>query len=552
MSTGSIKFYSRYHGITVPYRAHSLITIISLWTAAAVGCPPCAMASPALGRMLHLMAGSESHAVPVSYATTRLTKPRESDGLVSYLAAQSNLLSKGVTADNNAAVKLCKLLGPIFCGNESLLGQAYPPYSGNTRWQKAVWAAWHISSRSSAPGRIVTFASFCSGRKAVTARASSLSNRAIALARKFFRHPWAFRHPDQLAAQWISANKLALARIRRACTLKHFYVPLIASSLEINDHRVRSRLLMAVSLNYLPAIRDIADTLNADAALRLKRDEVPSCLRDLLAMHRLARLFSQQGDLMCLNTAWSIDERACRADITALRSGEITAKQLAAYIAEIRRLGSFGSLSEMIDTNARWSLLNFFETCALHPEIRTALTNTIYPFPKHLGFDIWPRQYFINVMRLCNSVYDQQVAALKTPLWRTRMTAIFKIENRRDQLSKSKRRYEQLFGMLCINPVQWAALQAQSRDWRDLDALTLAITAYHLAHEVFPNHLAQLAPKYLPAIPRDPFTGKPFQYTASPIGSTITSAGHFPSGLLGPQRPFSGHAMIVHLGIAHN
>ena len=72
------------------------------------------------------------------------------------------------------------------------------------------------------------------------------------------------------------------------------------------------------------------------------------------------------------------------------------------------------------------------------------------------------------------------------------------------------------------------------------------------AHEVFPNHLAQLAPKYLPAIPRDPFTGKPFQYTASPIGSTITSAGHFPSGLLGPQRPFSGHAMIVHLGIAHN
>ncbi len=551
MPMGSTKFYSRCHGISVPYRAHRLIVLISLWTAAAVGCPPRAMAGPALGRMLHLMAAGESHPVPVSYATTRLTRPRSSDGLVNYLAAQSNLLSKGVTADNNAAFKLCELLGPIFCSNESLWGQAYPPYPGDTRWQKAVSAAWHLPSGSLVPGRIVTFASFCSGRKAVTAGASPLSNRAVALARKFFRHPWTFRQPDQLAAQWLSVNSLALARIRRACALKHFYVPLIASSLEINDHRVPSRLLMDVSLNYLPAIKDVADMLNADAALRLKRDEVPSCLHDLLAMHHLARLFSQQGDMMCLNTAWSIDERACRADIAALRSREIPAKQVAAYLTEIARLKSFGSLSDMIDTNARWSLLNFFETCALHPAIRTALTKTISPFPKQLGFDIWPRKYFINVMILCNSVYDQQVAAFKEPLWRTRMTAIFKTENRRDQLCMSKRLYEQLFGMFCIRPVQWAALQARSRGWRDLDALALAVAAYHLAHEVFPSRLAQLAPRYIPAIPRDPFTGEPFQYTAGPLGCTIASAGQFPSDIGGPQRPVPGPALVVHLRLAH-
>lgn len=40
----------------------------------------------------------------------------------------------------------------------------------------------------------------------------------------------------------------------------------------------------------------------------------------------------------------------------------------------------------------------------------------------------------------------------------------------------------------------------------------LALQAYHQAHKTYPEQLAQLVPAWLPELPSDPFTGKPFVY----------------------------------------
>ncbi len=53
----------------------------------------------------------------------------------------------------------------------------------------------------------------------------------------------------------------------------------------------------------------------------------------------------------------------------------------------------------------------------------------------------------------------------------------------------------------------------------------LAIRAYRLEHDEEPLSLAELAPKYLPAVPEDPFSGKPLIYRPDPIEHIFYSIG---------------------------
>ncbi len=530
-----------------------VITIIALVLVFANFSLSSTTAGSTLNRLLHTMAANESYRVPIGYQTTRLTKPKSSDGLVDYLAAENNLLSKNVTTDNNAAIKFYDILGPVFCGNKTLWGPAYPAspaYPGQNRWQRHLLAIWHIPQRGASQGHIITLASFCMDKQANAPGTAPLSQQAQSLARMFLRHPWTSAKSDRLVQMWLAANEASLADIRAACELPHFYVPLITSRLSSGFHLIRNRLLISVGLNYLPAITDVARMLNADAAVQLHRGNVGACCRDLLAMHHLACLLSQQGDLVCLNNAWSIDEMACRADIAAVQSGKIPAREISLNLINIQRLHRFYPLAAMLNTNARWSSLDFFELCAAYPKIRSALVHTIYPAPKQLYWlKVWTKQYFVNAMILSNSLYDQEIAAFRIKPWHASMTAIFKAQTRCNQLSKSKPAYKRLVAFICCGsgPDEWGLLRAKWHAWRFLDVLSLALTSYRRDHGKFPEGLAQLSPKYLRAIPRDPFTGKPFQYSTGPAGCTIASPGKFPPGLSGLQGQRSGHALIVHL-----
>ncbi|MHB1768237.1 MAG: hypothetical protein ACYCUV_10355 [Phycisphaerae bacterium] len=168
---------------------------------------------------------------------------------------------------------------------------------------------------------------------------------------------------------------------------------------------------------------------------------------------------------------------------------------------------------------------------------------------RRLNFGIWPKQYFLDGAILWNSLCDQELAGFKVRGWLARIVAIASVSSRRNRLRRSGKPFERLVAMFCIKPWQWATLQARSRGWRRLDMLTTAIAVYRDDHRVFPARLAQLAPKYLPTIPRDPFTGKPFRYVAGPTGCTISSPGEFPPQLVpGSQLP-QGRPIIVHLSL---
>jgi hypothetical protein len=76
--------------------------------------------------------------------------------------------------------------------------------------------------------------------------------------------------------------------------------------------------------------------------------------------------------------------------------------------------------------------------------------------------------------------------------------------------------------------------------------LSLALRAFREAHGRWPNRLEELVPEWLPAVPADPFGGRPFGYRRDDTGWQLWSvgpAGHAPSpeeaGAL-PQRVFRG------------
>ena len=57
-------------------------------------------------------AGPRKVPITVSRETTLLLGPLNADGTVNYVAAANELLGKGATPDNNAAIPLLRALGP--------------------------------------------------------------------------------------------------------------------------------------------------------------------------------------------------------------------------------------------------------------------------------------------------------------------------------------------------------------------------------------------------------------------------------------------------------
>jgi hypothetical protein len=80
---------------------------------------------------------------------------------------------------------------------------------------------------------------------------------------------------------------------------------------------------------------------------------------------------------------------------------------------------------------------------------------------------------------------------------------------------------------------------AQSR----VAQVALAVERFRVAGSSLPDSLAQLVPKYLPAVPEDPYDGKPVRYNKlSPKGYVVYSVGRNRRDDGGATRPMGGQA----------
>ena len=204
-----------------------------------------------------------TYTITISPETTYLTEPLRPDGTVDYLAAFNARLSKGVTADNNAAIPLLKALGPGMLDPKTLqrtldyLGVQLPP-GGK---YMVIWPDFATANPSSTP------------RTAAGLDPEEPDEAMIRL--------WTPGECPRLA-KFLDLNKSPLDQIVQACRRERFYLPLFST-------KPSGRF---VELSYQPLQKYLSVTraLMARASGRLAAGDFENAWQDLLTSHRLARL----------------------------------------------------------------------------------------------------------------------------------------------------------------------------------------------------------------------------------------------------------------------
>jgi hypothetical protein len=150
-------------------------------------------------------------------------------------------------------------------------------------------------------------------------------------------------------------------------------------------------------------------------------------------------------------------------------------------------------------------------------------------------------------MRLLNRWYDRLVTALSKPTRKERDAAIAEFERDFKQVAANVGdprvllRNVAIAGSLCgglsrqldlhfiakemFAPSGYVLAQDRATGSQSLVPVVFALAAYRADHGAYPAELAALGPKYLPAIPEDPFSGAPIRYKREGAGYMLYSVG---------------------------
>jgi hypothetical protein len=251
------------------------------------------------------------------------------------------------------------------------------------------------------------------------------------------------------------------------------------------------------------------------------------------------------------------------ADIGVLDSGKLDANQLEACLQDIKNLKAFPLVVDIADTADRFALLEMamrqtpmsfqFVTKEEFKKIDELMLKGEWgrlAAPLLGGSDDFDRD---PALRKINQLLDAVCTALRHESRTKRREEPTKLGGEIDQLkekmldpknlgvsiaeAKSSRGFKsQYFADYLVamtNPpratrgIQDAADRTEQRNRNLLIAFALAI--HYREHGNYPKQLADLAPKYLPKIPDDLFSGKPLIYRPTKTGYLLYSIG--PNGV---------------------
>ena len=482
-------------------------------------------------------AGASPAAIPHNVAVTRITAPVDADGMINYGAALAQILSRGVTPRNNAAIPILavcrrnlgigvwtnihnhyafkpdvrqmhKLLRQLGLHGGKFTGPRYELLTDYLKKHAALFPAYKPASGN-------------------TAEIDRALNYMIQVQSAALTEPWSARRFPWLAAQ-LRRNNAALNLIVRGSQLPKFYVP------QINLHPHSS--LIGNRMPYLAATLRLAKALAERAMLELHEGKRAECEQDLLAMHRLGRLITRSGFLIGTLVGYEIESLAVHTDAAMANAGWISRKNYLGYARRLRHIPPFAPFARNFDIGERFLVLDYFQHMADRKDRRML---------RRIGFSSliphgWNTGDTIFAMRWSNRIIDREVAALKQPNFIRRWIALQHF---------NRWRAVQLAGARQNNPVGATAadklLTPAARTARirtavaakmNLDQASLALAAYRARHGAYPNSLAALVPHYLPSIPHDPFTGKPLAYLLQVRDCRVWSIGGFTAGGKNPPR----------------
>ncbi len=461
---------------------------------------------------------SPSTKIILSPETTRISEPLNEDGTVNYLAALNEQYSKGVTAENNAAILLLQAAGP------KILAPVI---------KDKVLALLGLSSLPSEGDYFVGFDTYVGD-----------SEEAYEFPEEAVEAPWSAEDYPKLAG-WLKANEKPLLLVISATNRPRYYMPMLSAD---EPPRAHTGLVPGLHIQ-----REMARALVVRAMLKLGSGDIDGAKADLLAVHRLARLVGQGPTLIERLVGMAVESEACKGDNGLATSGRLSNSQAQTYLATLQALPALPSVTEAMDVSERFCLLDItthisrtgyknellalLDTNFVDKRLKTKIDKE-----KALQIPEMPVDWD-DILKRMNALYDRMVAAAGKPTFAQRMKAFDRISSelkalendsiehmRELLLTEEKTNTTQTLGSLLIATL--APELSRAVAMYDITTMKLrtsqvamALAAYRAEVGSYPESLAELCPKYFKTVPEDFFTTKPLDYRHAKKGYRLYSPG---------------------------
>jgi hypothetical protein len=466
--------------------------------------------------------------VTIAKETTVITKPLRKDGYPDYIAALNEMYSKGVTPETNAVVLFWQAVGPAPIEPKyrakyfQLLGIPVPA----DKWDYFIDLDEFVRRQN--PNKIP-----CDVSLLVE------SNKADGQLNLATTRPWSAKEFPILSA-WLAANKRALDLAVEASHRPRSYDPLVGD---------RDALLIAVLLPCASIERKVAIALAVRATLLMDEGKTEAAWQELLAVHRLGRLFGQAPMLVQALVSISIDGMACHADQIFLQHMRLSAADALRMRAELGKLAPLPRMDDAIDRGERFMFLDCVTVGARDSQFSISkLTNLTGGGRTDNAVELISNSIAVQaidwdlILRMGNSWYDRGIGDLRKPALADRNDALksfeadLRLEQKRaktwtlsallDPRRELSERIGHIFVSLLLPAFTAVAKAEQSAQMQfDLTELAFSLAAYRADHGLYPTRLTDLVPKYATEIPKDVFSAKELHYKPNGDGYVLYSVG---------------------------
>ncbi len=453
----------------------------------------------------------------VSMGTTYITGPLDEHGRLDFIAAINEHAAKGVTVDNNAAVKLWQAMGPLSIDEQDrasffkLLGSRPPADEGSFFVPLRRYLT--VSLPDLPDGEVDQI----------------LEQQSAAVAANWTRE----QYPR--IADWLDSNRASLEIVVEATTRPRYFSPYVGKQMidpATGSHRYFARALAARAL------------------LQIQEGNAELAWRDIMACYRLARLVGSGQGLSNNMSALGIDGIARRASIYFFCDSRRTVEQIRQCRTDLSRLPPLPRLAVNLEFSARLQLLGNSVLSQGGPEPLETLLS-LWGGPEGPGktlarlaqtepvaWDLVLKDVNRDVDALVRvaRVEEPQLSDAHKAYVQRRAALAHRIQSNdelRDYLSNAASRESALAELISsvlsdlVMPAMHASLEAEARGRaaNQVASIVFAVCAFRAENGRIPSSLQQLVPKYLPTLPVDRFSGRPARYLPTADGYLIYSVG---------------------------
>jgi hypothetical protein len=516
------------------------------------------LALAALGWFVFQLLGPRP-AIHVSPQTTFVTEPLDENGLPDLEQYWLEQGRAGVRPENNAAVLIWRATWPgdLAPEHRQALGHALgitplpsadealeSPYSDQVRAAIAGWLSRQGHASSAEPiaspesGNAATQSD---GARNPDAQASvgqpgiSAGGPAVApehveqIITEAIGRPWTSERIPPLA-EWVARNQEPLDLLLTASRRPHYYSPSPSLLDDVDES------LINVLLPGIQKMRDLVRALKVRAMWHLGEGRVGPAWQDLLACHSMAQLTAKGNTLVEHLVAIAIRQMANQGTLVLLSHDDLSPDEARQVKADLEQLPALPPMATAIDRGERLFFIDTILRWATGRPMGVG-QNLGGPVPHVLLLITmdWNR-----ILRQGNHWYDRIAAALDQPTRQERQAAIAAINADMAQLQSQatptrllsgllsrRRRSDALSGVLLgtLLPAVDAAASAEDRAATQLELVrtAAALAAHRVEQDGYPETLGELVPRFLAAVPIDPYTDQPLIYVRRGSGYLVYS-----------------------------